>query len=291
MNGLIYILQDGKDLNTNIYKIGKTIQPIAKRIRPKGYIKNRLIAYSKNIVPLGLKSGANTILYQTYIVDQDILDKTESIIIKHFSNLFMKERGREWFKGDIKEMITEIELIIGSEYTLTTILKNYSEDNKSIENITCEFCTKIFTNKSNLLAQQKITKSCLEKQGIKNEDYRCEHCSKLLSNHKRLLTHIDVCKLKTKNELSKYKSLYENNDKKEKKCKQLLTEKEKEYKQLLTEKEKEYKQLLAEKEKEIILYNQQIQDLKNLLKEANNTIAEIAKQPKIVSNNDNRILN
>jgi len=29
MNGLIYILQDGKDLNTNIYKIGKTMQPIA----------------------------------------------------------------------------------------------------------------------------------------------------------------------------------------------------------------------------------------------------------------------
>ena len=149
-----------------------------------------------------------------------------------------------------------------------------------MENTTCEFCTKIFTNKSNLLAHQKTTKSCLEKQGIKNEDYRCEHCSKLLSNHKRLLTHIDICKLKTKNELSKYKSLYENHDKKEKKCKQLLTEKEKEYKQLLTE-----------KEKEIILYNQQIQDLKNLLKEANNTIAEIAKQPKIVSNNDNRILN
>jgi len=34
MSALIYILQDGKDLNTNIYKIGKTMQPIAKRIRP-----------------------------------------------------------------------------------------------------------------------------------------------------------------------------------------------------------------------------------------------------------------
>jgi len=48
MSGLIYILQDGHDLNTDIYKIGKTNQPI----------KNRLLTYSKK-----------TVLYETYNVN------------------------------------------------------------------------------------------------------------------------------------------------------------------------------------------------------------------------------
>jgi hypothetical protein len=141
-----------------------------------------------------------------------------------------------------------------------------------MENTKCDFCNKTFSNKSNLLAHQK-TKSCLEKQGIKNEDYKCQHCSKILSSHKRLLSHIDICNLKSKNELSKYKSLYENNNKKDKKYK---------------EKEKEYKDSLSKKDQEIILYKEHIQDLKIQLEKANSTIAEIAKQPKTISN-DNRI--
>jgi len=64
-------------------------------------IKNRLTTYSKK-----------TILYQTYMVNEDILDKTESILIQHFSKKFIKERGREWFKGDLKEMMSEIEIIL-----------------------------------------------------------------------------------------------------------------------------------------------------------------------------------
>jgi hypothetical protein len=41
----IYILQDGKDLNTNIYKIGKTL-----------CIKSRICQYSKNTLILKRKS-------------------------------------------------------------------------------------------------------------------------------------------------------------------------------------------------------------------------------------------
>ena len=162
---------------------------------------------------------------------------------------------------------------------------------ENIENIICEFCNKTFKNKSSLLVHQKTAKYCLEKQGLKIE-YKCDHCSKILSSNKRLLTHIDICKLKVKNELFMYKSLCDNKNKNKKEYK----DKEKEYKDLLNQKEKEYKDLLNQKDREIIIYkdllNQKDQYMKNQLLTANNTIAEIAKQPKIisqVSNNDNRI--
>jgi len=51
------------------------------------------------------------------MVNKDILDKTESILIQHFSKKFIKERGREWFKGDLKEMMSEIEIILESNIT------------------------------------------------------------------------------------------------------------------------------------------------------------------------------
>ena len=148
-----------------------------------------------------------------------------------------------------------------------------------MENI-CNFCNKIFTNKYNLLAHQKTTKSCLEKQGLKNKEYECEHCSKIFITNKRFISHIEKCNLKDKNELTKYKELF---NQKEKEYRELFNQKEKEY--------REYKELLSKKDQEITIIKENIKDLKNQLKDANNTIAEIAKQPKSVSNNDNRIKN
>jgi hypothetical protein len=173
-----------------------------------------------------------------------------------------------------------------------------------MENTVCNFCNKSFKNKFTLLTHQKTTKSCLEKQGIKNDEYKCDYCLKILTTNTRLISHMDICKLKNKNEVTKYKSLYENNikqvkkykellDKKDKEYKDLLDKKDKEYKDLLDKKDKEYKDLLSKKDSEIFIIKEQtrehIQDLKNQLLNSNNTIAEIAKQPKTVSNNDNRI--
>jgi hypothetical protein len=162
-----------------------------------------------------------------------------------------------------------------------------------MENTICNFCNKSFKNKFTLLTHQKTTKSCLEKQGIKNDEYKCEYCLKTLTTHTRLISHMDICKSKNKNEVIKYKTLYENNIKQVKKYKELLDKKEKEYKDLLDKKEKEYKELLIKKDNEILIIKEKtkehIEDLKFQLLNSNNTIAEIAKQPKTISNNDNRI--
>ena len=159
----------------------------------------------------------------------------------------------------------------------------------------CINCKKKFSSKESLNLHLK-TSTCLKKKDKKS--FECEYCNKILSSYKRLLSHIDICKLKDKNDITKYKSLSESNNKKAKKYKELFDQKEKEYKELFDQKEKEckeYKELLSKKDQEINIIKEQtkeyIQDLKNQLKDTNNTIAEIAKQPKTISNNDNRIKN
>jgi hypothetical protein len=152
-----------------------------------------------------------------------------------------------------------------------------------MDELSCNFCNKLFKSKAVLGKHQKTAKYCLEKQGVKNENYKCQYCSKILTTQTRLNTHINICKSKDKNETNKYISLSE--------------EKEKELKQ----KEKElnnYKISISElkmeslmKDKLIEELKKMIEDLKGGLEKSNNAIFEIAKQPKTVSNNDNRIKN
>jgi hypothetical protein len=175
-----------------------------------------------------------------------------------------------------------------------------------MEELSCNFCNKLFVSKQYLNKHQKTAKYCLEKQGIKNEEYKCEYCFKILSTHRRLNTHINVCKLnkneqdhKKEEELQKYKCLSEEIEEELKKYKSLLKQKEedfKKYKFLSEKKEKEelnnYKILLSETKMESLMKDKIIEELKTNLEKSNNTISEIAKQPKTfsqVSNNDNRI--
>jgi hypothetical protein len=159
----------------------------------------------------------------------------------------------------------------------------------------CKFCNKVFTSKASLNKHQKTTKYCLEKQGVKNEEYKCEYCSKILSTQQRLNTHVNMCKLKDKNEVKKYISLSEQKEEEVKKYKSLYEEKEKElnkYKSLSEQKEEElkkYKDSLSESKNNSSSKDKIIEELRDLLKEANKTISDIAKQPKTISNNDNRI--
>jgi len=80
----------------------------------------------------------------------------------------------------------------------------------------CDFCKKVFSSKSNLIAHQKSAKYCLELQGKENTNFTCDHCSKTFTLNKTLNEHIHICKEKQKKEkeqidkkLEKYKALEE----------------------------------------------------------------------------------
>jgi hypothetical protein len=151
----------------------------------------------------------------------------------------------------------------------------------------CNFCNKTFVSKVVLINHQKTAKYCLKKQGKNNNEYKCEYCDKILATQLRLNTHINICKLKDK-KVNKYISLSEEKDEEIKKYISLSKEKEKEVKKYISlskEKEKELKKYINES----LSKDKIIEELRNLLEKSNNTIAEIAKQPKMISNNDNRI--
>jgi hypothetical protein len=121
----------------------------------------------------------------------------------------------------------------------------------------CNYCDKIFSSKTTLTHHQKTAKFCLNKQGLNNTDFKCSYCLKILSTYPRLNTHLSICK-KKKDEDKKLNNYNEADIKL-----------------------KEYQIKLKEKE-------EYISKLEDLLKEANKTISEIAKQPKTIqTNSDN----
>jgi len=152
----------------------------------------------------------------------------------------------------------------------------------------CNFCEKEFSVKSTLVNHQKTAKYCLEKQG-KEADLVCNYCKKICSSNRRLTEHLESCKIYIEHIKAEYKEYKELVKKKDNEiCS--IREKEKEYKELIREKddeicsirekEKEYKELIREKDKEVQL-------TREMLDKANNTIAEIAKQPKTNTTNNN----
>jgi hypothetical protein len=107
----IYLIQDGDNIGTDIFKFGKSKQGINNIIKLK-----RFKGYSKE-----------TIQYNTWLVPYTLVDDIENEIKKYFNNKYMRVRGYEWFKGDVKKMKHDIDFIID----------NYNTDNYiSIENST-----------------------------------------------------------------------------------------------------------------------------------------------------------
>lgn len=76
---------------------------------------------------------------------------------------------------------------------------------------TCEFCSKEFTIKGNLVIHQKTTKYCLEKQG-KNvaDNFKCNYCNKNFTLKKNLNDHISVCKERPKRDYDEKQQLLKN---------------------------------------------------------------------------------
>lgn len=136
----------------------------------------------------------------------------------------------------------------------------------------CEFCDKKFSTKSNLSNHQKTTKYCLILQGKENENkkYKCDLCEKEFTVNQNLREHYVNC-LKINNK----------------------------YTEKLKKQEEKYQDELRTKDNLIIQFKEKekqkdeyISKLEKSLNKANQTIAEIAKQPKTTNNNsDNRVNN
>ncbi|NBR26040.1 MAG: GIY-YIG nuclease family protein [Micrococcales bacterium] len=97
-HGYIYLLQDGNNKSTNIYKIGRTLveKDDSRNIkRFKSYSKGTIIHYMINVQPKDL-------------------NEIEKNIKIYFSNKYKLVKGREWFEGNIDEMKKDIHEIINS---------------------------------------------------------------------------------------------------------------------------------------------------------------------------------
>jgi|688.fasta_scaffold316782_1 hypothetical protein len=67
--------------------------------------------------------------------------------------------------------------------------------------ITCEYCKKEFSTRSNLRTHQNKAKYCLELRNIEpTVDHKCEFCENLFTTNQSLQTHILVCKVKKEKE-------------------------------------------------------------------------------------------
>lgn len=125
----------------------------------------------------------------------------------------------------------------------------------------CNFCNKEFSSTFSLKCHKETAKYCLKIQGKEdtNKQFKCIDCNKVFTSKNNLNYHLESCN-------SKYK---------------------KDIDFLLEEVEKQkilYEDTFKELEKYKLLY----ESTKELLDKANTTIADIAKQPKNVNNNNIR---
>lgn len=84
----IYLIQDGTDIGTSVYKIGKT-----SRRGEDSRVLCRLKDYSEG-----------TMQHASFSVPCAYVDEIEQLIIREFSQKFKLVRGREWFEGVMYEM-------------------------------------------------------------------------------------------------------------------------------------------------------------------------------------------
>lgn len=143
----IYLIQDGKDIGTNIFKIGKSKQGINDIIKLK-----RIKDYSNG-----------TIQHNTWLVSYTLVDDIESEIKKYFRNNYALVRGYEWFEGDVKQMKKDIDFIIDNYKTENHMLIDTSKDitipilstwrnniNHTSYKFIDEFLSNVFVNKEDI---------------------------------------------------------------------------------------------------------------------------------------------
>lgn len=111
----IYLLQDGKDRGTDIYKIGRTSER---------YQDTRTLTRLKNY-------SLNTIVYNIFQVPNCQVCKIENHIKTFFNTKYSLVRGSEWFQGNVYDMKKDIDLII-DEYHDKLMSDNEIDDDSLV---------------------------------------------------------------------------------------------------------------------------------------------------------------
>tara|TARA_B110000261_G_scaffold75001_1_gene86895 strand:+ start:132 stop:998 length:867 start_codon:yes stop_codon:yes gene_type:complete len=148
----------------------------------------------------------------------------------------------------------------------------------------CEFCKKVFKSKSNLTRHKRTTKSCIviQKSLSKNDNiveitYDCSICFKKFTSKQILLLHIQTCPGLL------IKENYEN------KINKLILEYENKIKEIIDKTNLDSINI-NDLEKNIIRLESELKVYKEHGNKSYSTIEEMAKQPKQVTNNQNKII-
>jgi hypothetical protein len=126
---------------------------------------------------------------------------------------------------------------------------------------TCNFCSKKFINKTNLIRHQTTTKNCLLLQGKNNTDIECQNCKKKLT-----LEYFKKHKMKCDLELSEKNKIIDTNEKYK-----LLLEKKEELERKLSNNKKQYN-LVEKQNKELENKNKELEKDLNYYKDNNDKL-------------------
>lgn len=199
MYNFLYLIQDGKDLDWNVYKIGKTTQDPSQRF--KGYLK-----------------GTRPIR----ISEVDDCSKRESELIKIFMKKYILYRGREYFSGILNEMVLDFTNFCDSinlennQQMINNYINNKETNNQLINdnnNFKCNLCFILFKSKFSLDRHQNKKIKC-----NLHTDYKCKKCNKFFREKRNLEQHIDkkICKIpmikqnKLNNDIINENKMYNN---------------------------------------------------------------------------------
>ena len=194
MNSYIYLIQDGKFINTNIYKIGRTTQ--------KGDTRKliRFSSYNKETIQKFLRE-----------VNTDIVINIEDEIKSLFVKKYKLVQGSEWFEGDCNSMISEINSIIDKHKPLVCIpiqmdtniseicipiKKNSFHIRKNMKRtFFCKNCDYYTDIKCNFEKHNRSKKHNNKVEKINNK-YVCQYCNIKIKHQSSYSRHNKKCKNK-----------------------------------------------------------------------------------------------
>jgi hypothetical protein len=219
MYGYIYLLQSSDYIDTNVYKIGRTIEN-SDDVR---YWK-RLKAYPRG-----------SVVFFVWFVKHEKVNEAESVIISSLNKKYKLVKGKEWFEGDLIDIYNDVCKTINAHYIVKEIkspvihIKTPShtnarekfvdtEDAKTIpkvQNTTndgliryvrCGYTTE---QKGNLIRHLKRILPCtatlrdipiseyideLTKKEYNSTAAQCKYCKKKFNHASNMYTHLKTCK-------------------------------------------------------------------------------------------------